>query len=73
MRRGLSKTCVFKQKETACLAVRSCPAEREGLLVLPDTKDELIRHYTFSDSDLSIIRQRRGNAPDQPGASLGLV
>lgn len=48
-------------------------AEREGLLVLPDTKDELIRHYTFSDSDLSIIRQRRGNAPDQPGASLGLA
>jgi hypothetical protein len=26
---------------------------------LPDTKDELIRHYTFSESDLSIIRQRR--------------
>jgi hypothetical protein len=25
-----------------------------------DTKDELIRHYTFSESDLSIIRQRRG-------------
>ena len=35
-------------------------AERESLLVLPDTKDDLIRHYTFSDTDLSIIRQRRG-------------
>ncbi len=35
-------------------------AERESLLALPDTKDELIRHYTFSESDLSIIRQRRG-------------
>ena len=23
-------------------------AERESLLALPDTKDELIRHYTFS-------------------------
>jgi hypothetical protein len=34
-------------------------AERESLLALPDTKDELIRHYTFSESDLSIIRQRR--------------
>jgi hypothetical protein len=33
---------------------------------LPDTKDELIRHYTFSESDLSIIRQRRG------GQSAGL-
>ena len=38
-------------------------AERESLLALPDTKDELIRHYTSSDSDLSIIR---------PGQSAGL-
>jgi TnpA family transposase len=37
-------------------------AERESLLALPDTKDNLIRHYTFSDTDLSIIRQRRGSA-----------
>jgi TnpA family transposase len=36
--------------------------ERESLLTLPDTKDELIRHYTFSETDLSIIRQRRGPA-----------
>lgn len=34
--------------------------ERESLLGLPDTKDELIRHYAFSDTALSIIRQRRG-------------
>jgi TnpA family transposase len=37
-------------------------AERESLLALPDTNEELIRHYTFSESDLSIIRQRRGAA-----------
>ncbi len=37
-------------------------AEREGLFALPDTQDELIRHYTSSDADLSIIRQRRGAA-----------
>jgi len=37
-------------------------AERESLLALPDTKDDLIRHYTFSDTDLAIIRQRRGPA-----------
>jgi TnpA family transposase len=37
-------------------------AERESLLALPDTKDELIRHYTFNESDLAIIRQRRGPA-----------
>ena len=28
-------------------------AEQESLLALPDTNDELIRHYTFSESDLS--------------------
>ena len=37
-------------------------AERESLLALPDTRDELIRHHTFSETDLSIIRQRRGPA-----------
>ena len=37
-------------------------AERENLLALPDTQEDLIRHYTFSESDLSLIRQRRGNA-----------
>ena len=37
-------------------------AERDSLLALPDTQDELIRHYTFNEADLSIIRQRRGAA-----------
>lgn len=37
-------------------------AERENLLALPDTQEDLIRHYTFSESDLSLIRQRRGDA-----------
>ena len=37
-------------------------AERDSLLALPDTQDELIRHYMFSESDLSVIRQRRGDA-----------
>jgi TnpA family transposase len=36
--------------------------ERESLLALPDAKDELIRQYTFNETDLSIIRQRRGPA-----------
>lgn len=36
------------------------PAERDSLLALPDAKDELIRHYTFNATDLSIIRQHRG-------------
>ena len=37
-------------------------AERESLLALPNTEDQLIRHYTFSESDLAIIRQHRGAA-----------
>lgn len=37
-------------------------AERESLLALPDNRDDLIRRYTLSESDLSIIRQRRGAA-----------
>ena len=37
-------------------------AERDSLLALPDTQDELIRLYTFSEPDLSLIRQRRGDA-----------
>ena len=35
-------------------------AERAGLLAFPATVDELIRHYTFSEADLAVIRQRRG-------------
>ena len=37
------------------------PAERIGLLSFPTTDDELVRHYTLSESDLSVIRQRRSN------------
>ena len=37
------------------------PAERAELLAFPTTEEECIRHYTFSESDLAIIRQRRGN------------
>jgi TnpA family transposase len=37
-------------------------SEREGLLSLPDTRDELIRRYTLSEGDLSIVRQHRGAA-----------
>ena len=35
--------------------------EREGLLALPDNRDDLIRRYTLSPSDLAVIRQRRGS------------
>lgn len=32
------------------------------MVVVPDNRDDLIRHYTFSETDLSIIRQHRGAA-----------
>jgi TnpA family transposase len=46
-------------------------AERESLLALPDNREELIRRYTLSKSDLSIIRQRRG-APNRLGLAVQL-
>lgn len=36
--------------------------ERASLLVLPDTQDDLIRHYSFNESDWALIRQRRGDS-----------
>jgi TnpA family transposase len=29
---------------------------------LPESADDLIRYYTFNETDLSLIRQRRGEA-----------
>ncbi|EEE07280.1 Tn3 family transposase [Burkholderia multivorans] len=37
-------------------------AERDSLLAFPDNRDDLIRHYTFSEADLSLIKQHRGAA-----------
>lgn len=37
-------------------------SERESLFALPDNQKDLIQQYTFSESDLSIIRQHRGAA-----------
>lgn len=58
-------------------------AERDSLLAVPDSKEDLICHYTFSDTDLAIIRQHRGPANRlgfavqlcymrHPGVMLGL-
>lgn len=33
--------------------------ERESLLALPDAKDELIRHYTFNETDLGTVANSR--------------
>ncbi len=36
--------------------------EREQLLALPESSEEFIRQYTFSEADLSLIHQHRGAA-----------
>jgi TnpA family transposase len=36
------------------------PTERASLLAFPIAEDELIRYYTLSDPDLSVIQQHRG-------------
>ena len=36
--------------------------ERDSLWALPESQDDLILHYSFTESDLSMIRQRRGDA-----------
>ena len=46
-------------------------AERKSLVALPDSQDELIRYYTFSESDLSLIKQHRGQ-PNRLGFAIQL-
>jgi TnpA family transposase len=36
--------------------------EQASLLALPEIQDDLIRYYSFNESDLALIRQRRGDA-----------
>ncbi len=36
--------------------------ERASLLVLPASQDDLVRQYSFTDTDMALIRQRRGAA-----------
>jgi hypothetical protein len=45
--------------------------ERNSLLALPESQDDLIQHYSFTESDLSLIRQRRGDA-DRLGFAVQL-
>jgi TnpA family transposase len=45
--------------------------ERTSLLALPESQDDLIRYYTFNESDLSLIRQHRGD-PNRLGFAVQL-
>jgi len=35
-------------------------SEKESLIAIPESEEELIRYYTLSETDFSIIRQHRG-------------
>ena len=48
-----------------------CATERDSLLAMPAARDDLIRHYTLSDDDLAVIRQRRGS-PSRLGFAVQL-
>jgi len=37
-------------------------SERERMLALPDTQEDLIRRYTLNESDMAVVRQRRRGA-----------
>jgi TnpA family transposase len=36
--------------------------EQDSLLAFAESRDDLIQYYSFTESDLSLIRQRRGDA-----------
>jgi hypothetical protein len=38
-------------------------AERASLLALPTSENDWIRHYHLSETDISVIRSRRGAHP----------
>jgi TnpA family transposase len=42
-------------------SILSAP-ERVSLLALPESQDDLVRFYTFNESDIALIRKRRGDA-----------
>ena len=35
--------------------------ERQSLVALPDNQTDFIRHYSLSETDLSLIKQKRGD------------
>jgi hypothetical protein len=37
-------------------------SEQTSLMALPENQDDLIRYYTFTESDFALIRQRRGDS-----------
>ena len=37
--------------------------ERTGLLALPESQDDLIRYYTFNETDVALIRRKRPANP----------
>lgn len=57
-RRGLSKTSIFKKKETACPAVRSCPPHRL-IHQLGDVAQQTDRGIMLAEALIELLRQQR--------------
>ena len=58
----MSLEFAFGRKLPCLVNVSLTAAERSALLAFPIEKSELIRLYTFSEQDPSVIKQRRGDA-----------
>jgi TnpA family transposase len=52
----------FEDRSTMPRRLSLSANERASLLTLPEREEDLIRYYSFSESDLALIRQRRGDA-----------
>ena len=48
-------------------------SERDSLFALPDNQEDLIRYYSFSESDLSVITQHRGAAKGMRSSLLSNI
>lgn len=52
----------LSSQELTCPPFYSVRQKRNNLMALPEGEYDLIPYYTFTESDLFLIRQRRGDA-----------
>ena len=71
-RRAFAKAIVFCRSGQMPRRSPLSSVDRDSLLALPETSDELIRHYTFNEAELSIIRQHRGDDTMIPKRAVDL-
>jgi hypothetical protein len=58
-----SHFCLYPWTQVSHAAPLDIIRRRAGnLLTLPQSQDELIQHYTLNDTDLALVKQRRGES-----------